>query len=218
MRAGLPAHQVGSQTCSHRGQPRLGGQACLTVIAAQLHPGWVILLNAGAWLVIQLGGAVFSSLVPLARFNPRGKLFRAHAWEQDGRVYDRILRVHAWKRALPDGAAVFRSGSRKRRMSGRSPGYCTQFVLETCRAELSHWLALALLPLFFLWNPWQIALLMIPYAISTNVPCIVAQRYNRPRLSALASRRNDSSRNHATVGTWKLPTTHNQKKQRVGWL
>ena len=184
--------------------------------SGDLPPGWVILLNAGAWLVIQLGGAIFSSLVPLARFNPRGKLFRARAWEQDGRVYDRILRVHAWKRALPDGAAVFRSGFRKRRMTGRSSGYCAQFVLETCRAELSHWLALALLPLFFIWNPWQIALLMIPYAISTNAPCIVAQRYNRPRLSALANRRVDLSRNHATVGTWKLQTAHKQKKQRAG--
>jgi glycosyl-4,4'-diaponeurosporenoate acyltransferase len=179
-------------------------------------PGWVILINAGAWLVIQLGGAMFSSLVPLARFNPRGKLFRARAWEQHGRVYDRILRVHAWKRALPDGAAVFRSGFRKRRMSGRSPGYCAQFVLETCRAELAHWLARALLPLFFIWNPWQIALLMIPYAISTNVPCIVAQRYNRPRLSALANRLVDSSRNNAPASTGMLQTAHTQEKQRTG--
>ena len=181
-----------------------------------LPPGWAILLNAGAWLVIQLGVAAFSSRVPLARFDPRGRLFRARAWERDGRVYDQILRAHVWKRALPDGAALFRSGFRKRRMRGRSSGYCTQFVLETCRAELSHWLALALLPLFFIWNPWQIALLMIPYAISTNVPCIVAQRYNRPRLSALANRRVDLSRNHATVGTWKLQTAHKKKKQRAG--
>jgi glycosyl-4,4'-diaponeurosporenoate acyltransferase len=184
--------------------------------SGDLSPGWVILLNAGAWLVIQLGSAVFFSLVPLARFVPRGKLFRARAWERDGRIYDRILRVHAWKRVLPDGAALFRSGFRKRRMSGRSPGYCTQFVQETCRAELSHWIALALLPLFFIWNPWQIALLMIPYAISTNVPCIVAQRYNRPRLSALANRRVDSPGNHATAGAEKLQTAHKKEKQRAG--
>jgi glycosyl-4,4'-diaponeurosporenoate acyltransferase len=181
-----------------------------------LPPGWAILLNAGAWLVIQLGVAAFSSRVPLAWFNPRGRLFRTRTWEQDGRMYDRILRVHAWKRALPDGAALFRSGFRKRRMTGRSPSYCAQFVLETCRAELSHWLALALLPLFFIWNPWQIALLMIPYAISTNVPCIVAQRYNRPRLSALSNRQVDSSRDHATVGAWKMQTAPRQTAQRAG--
>jgi len=166
-----------------------------------LPAGWAILLNAGAWFAIQLGAAVLSSRVPLARFDPRGSLFRARAWELDGRIYDRILRVHKWKRALPDGAALFRSGFRKRHMAGRSPAYCARFIQETCRAELSHWLTLAFLPLFFTWNPWQIALLMVPYAVATNVPCIVAQRYNRPRLSALANRRVESSRNHATVGT-----------------
>jgi hypothetical protein len=83
------------------------------------------------------------------------------------------------------------------------------------RAELSHWLALALLPLFFIWNPWHVALLMIPYAISTNVPYILAQRYNRPRLFALANRRGDSLQDHAAAGIWTLQTTDKQK-QRAG--
>jgi glycosyl-4,4'-diaponeurosporenoate acyltransferase len=165
-----------------------------------LPAGWVILLNAVAWFVIQLGIAMLSSRLPLAWLNPRGRLFRTRDWERDGRIYDRILRVHAWKRALPDGAAVFRSGFQKRRMTGRSPGYCMRFVQETCRAELSHWLTVALVPLFFLWNTWPIALLMIPYAIASNLPCILAQRYNRPRLTALANRRVDSPGNHATAG------------------
>jgi glycosyl-4,4'-diaponeurosporenoate acyltransferase len=193
------------------------GRCGLVMALGDLPPVWAILINAAAWFVIQFGAAVLSSRVPLARFDPRGWLFRARAWERDGRIYDRILRVREWKRALPDGAALFRSGFRKRRMTGRSPGYCAQFIQETCRAELSHWLTLTLLPLFFTWNPLQIALLMIPYAIATNVPCIVAQRYNRPRLSALARRQVDSSRNHATVGTWKQRTADNRKKQRVGW-
>jgi hypothetical protein len=29
---------------------------------------------------------------------------------------------------------------------------------------------------------------MVPYALAVNLPCIVAQRYNRPRLAALALR------------------------------
>ena len=34
----------------------------------------------------------------------------------------------------------------------------------------------------------DVALLMVPYAVAANLPCIVAQRYNRPRLAALAER------------------------------
>jgi glycosyl-4,4'-diaponeurosporenoate acyltransferase len=73
-------------------------------------------------------------------------------------------------------------------MLGRSPDYCRTFVLETCRAELCHWIVIALVPTFFLWNPWYVAWPMVPYAIVANAPCIVAQRFNRPRLAALAAR------------------------------
>jgi glycosyl-4,4'-diaponeurosporenoate acyltransferase len=86
---------------------------------------------------------------------------------------------------LPESAAVFRSGVRKRRMTVRSPGYCRTFARETCRAELCHWLVFALVPLFFLWNPWWVAWPMVPCAGPVNAPCIMAQRYNRPHLSAL---------------------------------
>ena len=150
--------------------------------------GWTILLNTGAWLVIHLGVSYFSSRLPLAWFHPGGWVFRTRRWERNGRIYDRALCIRSWKRALPDGAAVFRSGFRKRRMRGSSPEYCRTFVLETCRAELCHWLVFALVPLFFIWNPWYVAWPMVPYAIAANAPCIVAQRYNRPRLAALAGR------------------------------
>jgi glycosyl-4,4'-diaponeurosporenoate acyltransferase len=148
--------------------------------------GWTILLNTGAWLAIHLGVSWFSSRLPPAWFDAGSWLYRTRRWERGGAVYDRVFRIRAWKRHLPDGAALFRTGFRKRRMTGRSPAYCLTFVLETCRAELCHWLVFALVPLFFLWNPWYVAWPMVPYAVAVNLPCIVAQRYNRPRLAALA--------------------------------
>jgi glycosyl-4,4'-diaponeurosporenoate acyltransferase len=157
------------------------------VVSTELAPGWAILLNAGAWLLIHLGASYFSSRLPLSWFRPDGWLYRTRRWERGGRFYERAFRIRAWKRALPDGAALFRDGFRKRRMVNRSPGYCRTFVLETCRAELCHWIVCALVPLFFLWNPGYVAWPMIPYAIAVNAPCIVAQRFNRPRLAALAA-------------------------------
>jgi glycosyl-4,4'-diaponeurosporenoate acyltransferase len=157
------------------------------VTSADLSILWAILLNAGAWLAIHLGVSYFSSRLPLAWFDPSGWLYRTRSWERGGRLYDRVFHIRGWKRLLPDGAAFFRSGFRKRRMTGRSPGYCRTFVRETCRAELCHWLVFALVPLFFLWDPWWVAWPMVPYAIAANAPCIVAQRYNRPRLIALAA-------------------------------
>jgi glycosyl-4,4'-diaponeurosporenoate acyltransferase len=152
----------------------------------ELSAGWLVALDAGAWLVIHLGVSFFASRLPLSWFDPDGWPYRTRDWEHGGRVYDRVFLIRAWKRLLPDGAALFRAGFRKRRMSGRSPQYCRTFARETCRAELCHWLAFALVPAFFLWNPSYVAWLMVPYALASNLPCIVAQRFNRPRLVALA--------------------------------
>lgn len=148
---------------------------------------WTILLNAGVWLVIHLGVSYFSSRLPLAWFDPEGWMFRTRRWERGGRLYERVFLIRAWKRALPDGATLFRTGFRKRHLASRSPEYCRTFVRETCRAELCHWLVFALVPLFFLWNPWYVAWPMVPYAIMVNAPCIVTQRYNRPRLARLTA-------------------------------
>jgi len=148
---------------------------------------WTILLNAGAWLVVHLGISYLASRLPLARFDPEGCLYRTRRWERGGRLYQRLVRIRLWKRALPDGAALTRAGFRKRHMKSRSPEYCRPFALETCRAELTHWLVFAFCPLFFLWNPWYVALPMIPYAVAANAPCILAPRYNRPRLARLAA-------------------------------
>ena len=154
----------------------------------ELPAGWAVLLNAAAWLAIHFGVSWFSNRLPLSWFDPDGWLYRTRRWERGGRIYERVFRIRAWKRHLPDGAAAFRTGFRKRRMTGRSPQYCRTFVRETCRAELYHWLVFALVPLFFLWNPWWVAWPMVPYAIAVNLPCIVAQRFNRPRLAAIAAR------------------------------
>ena len=155
---------------------------------AELPVGWNILLNAGAWFAIHVGVSFFTSRFPLAWFDPQGWLYRARCWERDGRLYERAFFIRIWKRMLPDGAALFRSEFRKRHMTGRSRGYCSTFAKETCRAELCHWLVFALVPLFFLFDPWWVAWPMVPYAVAVNAPCIMAQRYNRPRLTALAAR------------------------------
>lgn len=144
--------------------------------------GWTILANAAAWLAIHLGVSYLASRLPLALFRPDGWLYRTRRWERGGRIYQSVLRIRRWKGVLPDGAALFRSGFRKKRLASRSAGYLSDFVAETCRAELCHWLVFAVVPLFFAWNPWYVAVWMLPYAAVTNLPCVVAQRYNRPRV------------------------------------
>ena len=64
-----------------------------------------------------------------------------------------------------------------------------RYLVETRRGELAHWAIMAAAPLFLLWNPWTIWLLMVAYAVVANLPCIVIQRYNRARLLRILKRR-----------------------------
>jgi glycosyl-4,4'-diaponeurosporenoate acyltransferase len=158
-------------------------------VGPDLPPVWTILLNVAAWLAIHLGVSFLSSRLPLHLFHEEGWIYRTRRWERDGRFYQDALRIRAWKGLLPDGSALFRSGFRKKRLASLASEYLGTFVRETCRAELCHWLVLAVVPLFFLWNPWWVAVWMIPYAAATNLPCILAQRFNRPRFRAELARR-----------------------------
>jgi hypothetical protein len=56
---------------------------------------------------------------------------------------------------------------------------------ETGRAEYTHLFAMLPAPIFFIWNPWWGGIIMIIYAVIINVPCIIAQRYNRARLEVI---------------------------------
>ena len=104
------------------------------------------------------------------------------------RRYERVLRIKRWKRLLPEAGDLFRGGFSKRRMLRHDRDYLERFVVETRRAELTHWLIMGAVPFFFLWNPWWLALAMLGYGIVANVPCLLTQRYNRARLLRMLAR------------------------------
>jgi glycosyl-4,4'-diaponeurosporenoate acyltransferase len=87
---------------------------------------------------------------------------------------------------VPEAGAVFAGGFAKRDLRR---GDLDRYLLETRRAEYTHWAILAAAPLFLLWNPPAVWLLMVAYAVVANVPCLLIQRYNRARLLRILGRR-----------------------------
>lgn len=137
---------------------------------------WTIVLNALGLPALQLGCAWAFTRMPAAWFrNPPAIRLRRD-------FYERVLAIKRWKDRLPDGAGWFRGGFAKAKLRQRDPRHLQRFLLEAWRGELCHWTALALVPLFFLWNPWWGDLLIAVYALAANLPCILVQRYNRQRL------------------------------------
>lgn len=145
----------------------------------------VLLANILGWPVIQLGTSALLLRLPNRWFAPHPA--RGAPREREARLYRRWLAVRRWKSLLPDGAPWL-GGFPKSRLQRRDPAYLNRFLLETRRSECAHWCALAALPLFFLWNPLSASGIMTAYALAANLPCIVAQRYNRIALARLLTR------------------------------
>lgn len=138
---------------------------------------WTIALNALGLPALQLGCAWAFTRMPAAWFEPPPS-------EKDrSTAYERFLAIKRWKDRLPDGASWFKGGFAKASLRHRDPQHLRDFRRETWRGELCHWTVLALIPVFFLWNPWWGDLVIALYALAANLPCILVQRYNRHRLN-----------------------------------
>ena len=147
-----------------------------------------ILIDIAAWFVIHMGVSYLMTHVPLISFDAKSWLYTQRRWEKDGRVYEKIFGLKKWKEMLPDGAALFKEGFEKKHLRKLDNEYLDNFIRETCRAELTHWIVLLFGPVFLVWNLWWVGIVMIVYAISANLPCIISQRYNRIRLKRVYSK------------------------------
>jgi glycosyl-4,4'-diaponeurosporenoate acyltransferase len=157
-------------------------------VLIELPIAWIIVLNVGGWLAIQMGFAWAFTKMPVDWFNP-GKAF---GWERAGRFYETVFLIKMWKDRLPDAARWFGGGFAKGSLAGTQRDYLQRYICETWRGELCHWAAIAAAPLFFLWNPWWGDLVIVAYALAANLPCILAQRYNRARFQRVLLRVNRS--------------------------
>ncbi len=161
-------------------------------------PGlWTLLLCFPVWALLQTSSALLCLLLPDRCFSPDSFFYRAHRFENNGRLYERIFRVSRWKRFLPDGgAALDRKGYRKKKMTDFSEENLRRFRIESARGEATHWLAIFPFWVFGFFVPPQIVWLMLLYALAVNLPCIVTQRYNRPRVKHLLEQK---EKRHAKI-------------------
>lgn len=167
----------------------------------------VVAVDAAAWCAVQVASGYAVHRLPDGWLDTDRWLFRERACEGAGRLYRHTLAVPKWKKLLPEAGAVFPGGFDKRALRSGDTAELVRYRRETRRAELGHWLAVAPLPLFALWNPLWLWPAMAFYAVAVNGPCIVSQRYNRLRISrVLAARANGSrwsctARRRSSLGT-----------------
>jgi glycosyl-4,4'-diaponeurosporenoate acyltransferase len=142
-----------------------------------------VLLASLLWTAIHLGSAWLCLRMGDRALDPDAFLFRARPFEKGGQFYETVFRVSRWKGLLPDGGGLFgRKGFRKKELESLEPEYLRRFLVESARGELTHWLAILPFWVFGLFLPPAAVGFMLFYALLSNLPCIIAQRYNRPRI------------------------------------
>lgn len=143
---------------------------------------WVLIFSFFLWFIFQVSASYISYKIPNRFYSINSFLFKQRKWEKSGRLYSKFFKVKKWKHLLPDGAAATKKGYRKKKLEDYSKENLELFLIESCRAELTHLLAILPFWVFGLFGPPKIIVFMFIYAIAVNIPCIIVQRYNRPRI------------------------------------
>ncbi|MFZ4584039.1 MAG: glycosyl-4,4'-diaponeurosporenoate acyltransferase [Acidimicrobiia bacterium] len=160
----------------------------------------IVVIDVVVWGVWSTLAGYIGHRVPARWLDHDSWVFRLRGSERDGSFYVRHTAIKKWKRFLPEAGDVFNDGFHKRHLRSRDRNYMERFVIETRRAEFTHYLVMAVAPFFFLWNPWWLGLVMVAYAVLANVPCVAAQRYNRARFLRVLAQLPPSSANPTRIG------------------
>ena len=140
--------------------------------------------------VIGILAHVIGEALPRRWFDASRFPYRAYAFERNGRFYE-ALGIRKWKNVLPDKSRIA-PGTYRKAIRGsaqqHSAAHMERLLQETCVAECVHWALLVISPILLVTMESPAAYVMTPLYGLSNLPYIMIQRYNRPRLAVLSAR------------------------------
>ena len=139
--------------------------------------------------IIALGVVSFVTgrLLPKRWFKSDCFPFRCN--EKEKKLY-KALRVKDWQNKVPDMSRVFTKLMPAKKLNADTLADIPRMLEETCVAEFIHVVLNVLgLACLWLWPGFGGAVVTLVYILLGNVPFIIIQRYNRPRLQRLLARR-----------------------------
>ena len=140
--------------------------------------------------VIGILAHVIGEALPRRWFDASRFPYRAYAFERNGRFYE-ALGIRKWKNVLPDKSRIA-PGTYRKAIRGsaqqHSAAHMERLLQETCVAECVHWALLVISPILLFTMESPAAYVMTPLYGLSNLPYIMIQRDNRPRLAVLSAR------------------------------
>ena len=144
------------------------------------------LLNCIVYIIVS-GLVVFfiGRIIPRSWIKENSFPFKSFKFEKEGKIYEKI-KIQKWKTRLPDASVVINKIVPNfmpiKRLNIKSKDKVKILIKESCVAESNHFIV-AVLGLFcsVIWNKSGGRIIAVSYFLF-NVPFIIIQRYNRPRL------------------------------------
>lgn len=126
----------------------------------------------------------FGRLLARRTFDVSRFPFRTHPFEREGKFYDDVFHIRRWQARVPDVSRWAPQIVPKKELSPRLDAPQLRLMVdETCVAELTHLtLCLASLGLPLIWPGTGGWLVLAVDVLLGNLPFILIQRYQRPRL------------------------------------
>lgn len=138
---------------------------------------YLVLLGVASFFVGRL-------LAKFCRFSVDKFPFKCYKFENKFYIF---IRLPKWQNKLPDMSRILPKMVPPKKMSKVNEASIDRMVQETCVAELIHFiLCVCGFGCVFIWEGGGGTLISIIYCLA-NLPCLFAQRYNRPRLLRLSS-------------------------------
>ena len=129
---------------------------------------------------------VLGRLFPKRWLHPDRFPFRTCAWEE--KLW-KLLRIRKWQSKVPDMSRIFPKLMPAKALTQQTARDLPLMIQETCVAELTHGLLCIVgLSLLRLWPGTGGVILTAVYILLGNLPFLLIQRYNRPRLQRLLAK------------------------------
>ena len=120
-------------------------------------------------------------LIPKSWINPDVFPYKTYQFENDGRIYD-MFGVREWQSKVLDMSKIFPKLIPQKKITGDLQSALPLMIKETCIAELIHWILFV--PVLYCLTLWEGigGITVVTLYELFNIPYILIQRYNRPRL------------------------------------
>ncbi len=122
--------------------------------------------------------------------------YRSYSFEKCGHIYEK-LKVRYWQNKVPDMSKILPMWIPAKNLRGDYKKRLPRMLQETCIAEMIHTvLCVTGLYCLKLYPGIGGVIVLVLYVLIFNLPFIIIQRYNRPRLIKIMNKQTDKKECH----------------------